>query len=80
MVNAYWDELDFEIPPADDHHQPWRRCIDTFRGAPDDVCRWDQAPVTALPTYRLAPQSLVLLVAPAREHAAVCNPTGGKPR
>ncbi len=82
MVNAYWEALDFEVPPPDDRHQPWRRCIDTFRAAPDDVCRWDQASVTALPTYRLAPRSLVLLVAPAREHAAVSrrNPPGGKPR
>ena len=70
MVNAYWEVLDFEIPPLGDAYEPWRRCIDTFLAAPDDACRWEDAPAVAMPTYPVQPRSLVMLVARARERAA----------
>ncbi|MBL8540371.1 MAG: glycogen debranching protein GlgX [Betaproteobacteria bacterium] len=67
MVNAYWEALDFEVPPVRDLQGPWRRCVDTFLAAPDDVRRWDEAPLANAPTYQIAPRSLVLLL--ARSHA-----------
>jgi glycogen operon protein len=74
MVNAYWEALDFEIPPVEDGQGPWRRFLDTFRAAPEDVCPGDGAPAVLLPTYRVEPRSLVLLVARARERP---GQTGG---
>ncbi len=65
MVNAYWEVLDFEVPPTQEFQSPWRCCVDTFRAAPDDACRWENAPAVATPTCRVAARSLMLLVAHA---------------
>jgi glycogen operon protein len=63
MVNAYWNALQFEIPPIEGEVAPWRRCIDTALAAPDDIYEWAKAPAIIEPTYRLQPRSLVLLIA-----------------
>jgi glycogen operon protein len=63
MVNAYWEALTFELPPATGVHQGWRRAIDTFLDPPDDICdRPDAAPLVG-ETYAVQPRSLVLLFA-----------------
>ena len=62
IVNAYWEALDFELP-ALDAQASWRRCVDTFRDPPDDVCRWPDAPTLAGPTCRAEPRSIVMLLA-----------------
>ena len=31
IVNAYWEPLEFEVPPLDNPQEPWRCCIDTYR-------------------------------------------------
>ncbi len=62
MVSAYWDALDFQIPPAEQGGEPWRRCIDTFLDSPDDIRDWAEAPVVYGSIYRVQPRSVVVLV------------------
>ncbi len=68
MVNAYWEALDFEIPPAQARGEPWRRCIDTFLDSPDDIRDWADAPVVKGSVYWVQPRSVVLLLAKHEEH------------
>jgi len=64
MFNAYWEPLTFEIPrPTPGVLEGWRRWIDTYRDAPDDVCDWTLAPYVPSLTYAVQPRSLVTLVA-----------------
>jgi isoamylase len=62
MLNAYWEPLTFELPPAPaDGGQRWRRCLDTALASPDDVNHWDAAPAVDAATYVAQPRSVVLL-------------------
>jgi isoamylase len=61
MINAYWQALDFEIPRV--AYGPWRRCIDTFLDAPDDIEQWANAPQVRAATYPVQARSVVMLVA-----------------
>ena len=64
ILNAYWEPLDFELPPISGGvRAPWRRWIDTVLDSPDDIVEWEQASVVAANTYRVAPRSLVVLFA-----------------
>ena len=64
IFNAYWEPLDFEVPPviggADDR---WRRWIDTFLDSPHDIVDWDETPRVGGFTYRVEPRSVVVLFA-----------------
>ncbi|OPY04615.1 MAG: Glycogen debranching enzyme [Syntrophus sp. PtaB.Bin001] len=62
MINAYWESLSFELPPVEDAYEPWRRCIDTFLGSPDDILTWSQAAAVESSTYTVQPRSVVLLM------------------
>jgi isoamylase len=65
IFNAYWEPLDFELPPVlDSAHDRWRRWIDTFLESPHDVVDWYDAPTVAGSTYRAEPRSVVVLFAP----------------
>jgi isoamylase len=45
MLNAYWEPLRFELPPLPENEsRPWRRWLDTFLEAPDDICIFSDAP------------------------------------
>ena len=64
MFNAYWQPLDFELPPAVDTDQgQWQRWIDTFLDSPYDIVNWEDAPTIRDSTYRAAPRSVVVLFA-----------------
>jgi isoamylase len=63
IANAYWEPLEFEIPPADGAHRGWRRIIDTALDSPEDICGWPDAPPMPHPTYVVQPRSVVLLIA-----------------
>jgi glycogen operon protein len=64
MVNAYWEPLTFELPPAPGgESEGWRRVIDTSQPTPDDICDWEDAPVVAASTYQVGPRSVVILSA-----------------
>jgi glycogen operon protein len=63
MVNAYWEPLTFELPPVGGARQPWRRCIDTFLDAPEDLHDPDDAPAIPDSKYTVQPRSVVVLTA-----------------
>ena len=53
MINAYWEALDFELPPMPAASLTgWRRWIDTARESPEDIMDAPAAPLvreTAIP-------------------------------
>ena len=62
IFNAYWEPLEFELPPGADGGAPrWRRWIDTFLDSPQDIVEWEQAPFVPGATYRAGPRSVVVL-------------------
>src|SRR5262249_42737125 len=63
IVNAYWEPLDFELPPVGDLSGSWRRCIDTYLDSPYDICEFADAPQMRGLLYRAQPRSVVLLIA-----------------
>jgi isoamylase len=64
MINAYWESLEFEIPPLAEQER-WRRCIDTYRDPPNDICGWADAQIVQGSTCLAQPRSLVILLASA---------------
>ena len=68
IFNAYWEALDFELPPIGDGGQnAWRRWIDTFLDSPHDIAPWQTAPPVAGDTYRAESRSVVVLFADLTE-------------
>jgi glycogen operon protein len=66
ILNAYWEPLEFELPPAVDRGQgSWRRWIDTSLDSPDDIVTWETAQPVGDCSYRAAPRSVVVLFAVA---------------
>ncbi len=61
ILNAFWESLDFELPPADDELEPWRRFVDTSLAPPDDVVEADAQAPLAGSTYLAGPRSVVVL-------------------
>ena len=64
IFNAYWEPLDFDLPPVTGGDKnPWRRLIDTSLDPPQDIASHkDSQPVPGL-TYRVGPRSVVFLSA-----------------
>ena len=60
ILNAYWEQLEFELPPAGDGC--WCRWIYTVLAPPDDIVPWDTAPSLSGHTYRAAGRSVVALL------------------
>lgn len=64
MLNAYWEPLEFELPPlSSDAPAAWRRVIDTSLESPHDISPWTEAPVVETATYKVQDRSIVLLIA-----------------
>lgn len=64
MFNAYREALDFQLPPVTpDTSSGWRRVMDTFLEAPDDICSWKNAQLIHESSYMVQPYSTVVLVA-----------------
>ena len=62
VLNAYWEPLRFELPPIPEASLgAWRRWLDTFLEAPDDICPISNAPLVAGPSYLVNPRSIVAL-------------------
>ena len=64
ILNAYWEPLDFELPPVatrGDAH--WRRWIDTALDSPHDIVPWQTAPSLPVRPYRTEARSVVVLFA-----------------
>src|SRR5262249_26842684 len=71
ILNAYWEPLDFELPPVEQAGgNPWRRWIDTALKAPHDIVPWQTAPVVSGCTYRTAARSVVVLLADLGDRAS----------
>jgi glycogen operon protein len=67
MLNAYWDPLDFELPPLNSAiPAQWRRWIDTGLPSPDDIVPWQKAPSIAGSRYRALSRSVAVLYADVR--------------
>jgi isoamylase len=65
MFNAYWEALDFELPPAPTTaFAGWRRWIDTSLESPDDIVYAVTAPPVRGAQYRVAPRSITALFLP----------------
>ena len=65
MLNAYWEPLRFQLPPAGTTtHGGWRRWIDTSHPSPDDIVQWENAPVLPDTSYLVQPRSIVFLIEP----------------
>lgn len=65
ILNAYWEPLDFELPPlAQGDRNPWRRWIDTAIETPDDIVPWEKSSAVQGLTYRAEARSVVVLYAP----------------
>jgi isoamylase len=62
--NAYWEPLEFDLPPLDQEYGPlWHRWIDTSLDSPNDIAQWQQAPAVPGSTYRAEAHSVVVLFA-----------------
>jgi glycogen operon protein len=63
IINAYWEPLDFEVPPLDAAETAWRCCVDTSLDPPYDICDWTDAPRLQGRIRRAEPRSVVILLA-----------------
>jgi isoamylase len=62
ILNAYWEPLDFELPPLSAGGQSqWRRWIDTALDSPHDIVPWQMAPTVPTNKYRTGARSVVML-------------------
>ncbi len=61
IANAYWESLDFHLPPADGGGTPWRLWIDTALPSPLDIRAWGSAPAVTTSSYRVQARSVVVL-------------------
>lgn len=67
ILNAYWEPLDFELPPINNMStNTWRRWIDTSLETPNDIVEWQSAPVILASKYRAQSRSVVMLFAEAK--------------
>jgi glycogen operon protein len=63
IMNAYWEELNFEIPQLEGIKTSWRRWIDTSMDSPRDIVEWESAERVATTNYHVGPRSVVVLIA-----------------
>jgi glycogen operon protein len=63
ILNAYWEPLEFELPPVRDGRENWRRWIDTSLDPPHDICEWNAEQPVPGRTYRAPARSVVVLLA-----------------
>jgi glycogen operon protein len=76
MFNAYWEPLTFELPsPVPGVGNRWRRWIDTYRDAPDDVCEAPPAFPVDSGSYTVQAHSLVVLFALGTDEILGATPT-----
>ena len=62
IFNAYWEPLDFELPPLDNSKgDSWHRWIDTYLDSPEDIVAWETAPMILDPTYLTGPRAVVVM-------------------
>jgi isoamylase len=75
ILNAYWEPLRFDLPPVpEDESRPWRRWLDTFLEAPDDICPFSNATPVSGSSYLVKPRSIVALARIAEAHPFASGP------
>ena len=62
MFNAYWEDLEFELPPCPGGGQ-WLRAVNTSLPSPDDAVEEGQEPAVDGNTYLVGGRSVVVLIA-----------------
>jgi glycogen operon protein len=68
ILNAFWEPLDFELPPAGEGGTgAWRRWIDTALESPEDIVPWQMASVLPGSTYQAAAHTVVVLFGEIRQ-------------
>lgn len=75
ILNAYWEPLEFELPPVGGHYEPWRRTIDTSLDSPNDIVELRFAPTVVTRSYLAAPHSVVVLFSRAAGTTSTRSPT-----
>lgn len=60
ILNAYWEALDFELPPLT-NGAAWKRWIDTGLASPEDIAPWQEAPAVSGEKYHVESRSVVML-------------------
>ena len=73
ILNAFWEPLEFELPPVEDGSAgSWRRWIDTALESPEDIVPWQTAPPLLDYAYRAAARSVVVLFGEMHQSADQC--------
>ena len=62
ILNAYWEPLEFEIPPVG-KDEAWHRIVDTSLNSPDDFYPLETAPIFSKKLYAVEARSAVVLMA-----------------
>jgi isoamylase len=73
ILNAYWEPLDFELPPPASGGR-WLRWIDTSLDSPNDIVPWREAPPVSGETYHVGPRTVVMLYQNAGDPVARGEP------
>jgi isoamylase len=60
MMNMYWGELEFELPPVGELH--WYRMLDTSLKSPQDIVEFGQEVLVTDRTYRVQARSVAVLI------------------
>ena len=81
ILNAYWEALEFELPPIDHGGAgSWRRWIDTSLESPQDIVPWRTASTHSGRTYRAGARSVVVLFGDTRpEGRPLSGSCSGRP-
>ncbi len=61
IFNAYWEQLEFELPVIANDQKFWHRWIDTYLDSPQDIVEWQTAPAILDRTYKAGSRSVVVL-------------------
>jgi glycogen operon protein len=81
MINAYWEALDFDLPPIPAATLAgWWRWIDTARESPEDIMDAVAAPLVHGTQYRVAPRSVAVLFARTADASALEESVSATPR
>jgi isoamylase len=75
IFNAYWEPLEFDLPRTEKSGlRSWKRWIDTFLEAPEDIVPWQEAHSAPDHVYRAGPRSVVVLWASLHHRALWAKP------
>ncbi|MCB9137171.1 MAG: glycogen debranching protein GlgX [Caldilineaceae bacterium] len=66
ILNAWWEEQRFALPPKPAGSEGWRCVVDTALPSPDDFRELQDAPLIRGARYRVKPRSVALFIAQAR--------------